>query len=229
MISDFLRQTPYFSSLSDTDLARVAARFGEKRYARGDYLFLEGEPARWAGVVYAGQIKLVKSTDTGKDLVLEVLSSGSFIGIESLLKNQIQVATGQAMEDSSVLVIAYDDFMPLLEDYPDMTLALAHDLTDRLEDAYRMMRSLALERVEHRVALNLVKLAGKLGILAPDGSILINLPLSRQDLADMSGTTIETAIRTMSRFQKEGLVESEDGKVRLLKPHQLVLLSEDLL
>ncbi|NLS77668.1 MAG: Crp/Fnr family transcriptional regulator [Chloroflexi bacterium] len=229
MIRGFLRQTPYFAALADADLARVAGRFGERRFARGDVLFLEGEPALWAGIVQTGQVKLVKSSDAGKDLVLEVLSPGRFIGVESLLRGQVHAATGQAMEDSSILAIAYEDFMPLLADYPEMTRALAEELTGRLEDAYRMMRSLALERVERRVALNLVKLAGKLGVAGAKGSILIDLPLSRQDLADMSGTTIETAIRTMSKFQKDGLVESEEGKVRLLKPHRLVMLSEDLL
>ena len=191
-------------------------------------MFLEGEPARWGGIIVEGQIKLIKHSDTGKDLVLEVLGPGRFLGIESLFEDRICVSSAQAMEAILICALTADDIMLLLEDYPETTLAVTRDLSARLEEAFQMMRSLALERVERRIALNLAKLAGKIGIRESGGKILIDIPLSRQDIADMAGTTIETAIRTMSKFQKEGLVETVGGKIRLLKPHRVVLISEDL-
>ncbi len=227
-IQDLVKRNPYFTSLSDRGLAYIATLATERSYAKGDYLFLEGEPAQWCGLIVEGQVKLVKHSDTGKDLVLDVLGPDRFVGITPLLGEGPCTATGQAMEFTRLLAFDRRDFVHLLRDYPAVCLALLNDLSLRLEEAYNMMRSLALERVERRVAMNLVKLAGKTGVQRVDGSILIDLPLTRQDIADMSGTTIETAIRTMSKFQKQGLLESEDGRVRLLKPHQLVLIAEDI-
>lgn len=227
-IEEFLRGIPYLSSLSGGDLARIRSLLAERHYAKGDYIFLEGDRAEWCGFIFEGQVKLVKHSDAGKDLMLDLLGPGSILGIECLFSEQECIASAQAMEPTTVLLLAAQDMHAILQAYPVVFLAITRELSRRLEDAYRMMRSLALERVERRVALNLVKLAGKIGIMRPDGSILIDLPLSRQDIADMSGTTIETAIRTMSKFQKEGLVDSEDGKILLLKPHKMVLISEDM-
>ncbi len=225
---EFLRSTPYFSSLSQGDLARIGSLLAERRYGKGEYLFLENDRAGWCGFISEGQVKLVKHSDVGKDLMLDLLGPGSLIGIECLFGEQECIASAQAMEPTAVLVLAAEDMRTVLQTYPVAFFAVVRDLSRRLEDAYRMMRSLALERVERRIALNLVKLAGKVGVMRQDGSILIDLPLSRQDIADMAGTTIETAIRTMSKFQKEGLVDSQDGRIRLLKPHQMVLISEDM-
>lgn len=227
-IYNFLVGTPYFAPLGRKDLQHIAELLGEHRYERGDYLFLEGDPARWGGIIVEGMIKLVKHSDTGKDLTIEMLGPGRFLGIESLLEDRICMSSAQAMEPTVVCALSADDTLLLLEDYPKTTLEITRDLSGRLEGAYQMMRSLALERVERRIALNLVKLAGRVGIRENGGAILIDLQLGRQDIADMAGTTIETAIRTMSRFQKDGLVESVGGKVRLIKPHQMVLISQDM-
>jgi CRP/FNR family transcriptional regulator, nitrogen oxide reductase regulator len=224
----FLTQTDYFSPLSKAELDGIIGLLGEHRYARSEYLFLEGERARWGGIIIEGQVKLIKHSDTGKDLVIEVLGPGRFLGIESLFGERINVSSAQAMEATRVSALTADDTLLLLKDHPQITHAMMRDLCSRLEEAYQMMRSLALERVERRIALNLTKLAGKIGVREESGAILINLPLSRQDIADMAGTTIETAIRTMSKLQRQGLVELDKSKVRLLKPHQIVLISEDM-
>lgn len=228
-VRKFLEQTSCFSSLSSRDLERVASLVTPRYYEHDEYLFLEGETISGCGIIYEGQIKLIKHSGTGKDLVLDILGTGRFLGLEALLENSLCSATAQAMQPSAVLWLSKQDMRALLRDYPEAALDIMRDLSRRLEEAYQMMRSLALERVERRIALNLIKLAGRLGTMGEDGSILINLPLNRQDIADMSGTTIETAIRTMSKFQREGLVQSDNGKVRLLKPHKIVLIAEDLL
>lgn len=224
----FLHKTPYFARIADDELDRIAEVFVVRDFERDAYLYMEGDPAHWGGIIMSGQVKLIKHSDTGKDLAVEVLGPNRFLGIESMLGDEMYVSTAQAMEDTQICVLSAQASLRLLEGNADTSVAVTRDLSQRLQEAYQMMRSLALERVERRVALNLVKLAGKMGISRPDGSILIDLPLSRQDIADMAGTTIETAIRTMSKFQKQDLVESVDGKVILLKPHKMVMISEDL-
>ncbi len=228
-IEAFLTESPYFDSLSHADVRDLARLLVERHYERGEYLFMEGDAASWAGVILEGQVKLVKHSDTGKDLTLDVLGPGRLVGLTTLSAESVCSVSAQAMEPTRVLSLARKDLIALLERHPRASLAVIRDLGHRLEEAYEMMRSLALERVERRIALNLIKLAGRIGVSRPqDGSILIDLPLTRQDVAEMSGTTLETAIRTMSKFQKQGLIETEDGRIRLLKPHQLVLIAEDI-
>jgi CRP/FNR family transcriptional regulator, nitrogen oxide reductase regulator len=227
-VSSLLKRTPYFAMLSAQDLAHIATLFAERGYDRGEYVFLEGDPVAWCGLIVEGQVKLVKHSDTGKDLTVDVLGPERFIGITTLFENSRGIASVQALEPTRLLCITRGDLVALLREFPPVCLALITDLGRRLDEAYEMMRSLALERVERRVALNLIKLASKAGVAGSGGTVLIGVPLTRQEIADLSGTTIETAIRTMSKFQKDGLIESEDGHVRLLKPHRLVLIAEDL-
>jgi CRP-like cAMP-binding protein len=97
-----------------------------------------------------------------------------------------------------------------------------------LQRAHETIRSMAVEKVERRVARVLLRLASASGERLDGGAVRITVPLSRQDIADMAGTVIETAIRTLSKFQKQGLVETREGHIVLLKPHQLVAIAEEL-
>jgi CRP-like cAMP-binding protein len=102
----------------------------------------------------------------------------------------------------------------------------------RLQRAHETIRSLAVEKVERRVARALLRMANTAGERLEDagtpGAVRITVPLSRQDIADMAGTVIETAIRTMSKFQKQGWIETRDGRIVLLHPHKLVAIAEEL-
>jgi CRP-like cAMP-binding protein len=183
-----LKRSLYFAMLSAPELAHAATLFSERSYERGDYIFLEGEPVSWCGLIVEGQVKLVKHSDTGKDLTVDVLGPERFIGITTLFEKSRGIASAQAMEPTRLLCITHEDFVSLLREQSRVCLAVVRDLGRRLDEAYEMMRSLALERVERRVALNLIKLAGKAGAAGSDGSILIRVSLARQEIADLAGT-----------------------------------------
>ena len=137
----------------------------------------------------------------------------------------IHPATAVAMTATTALSIERGPYLQLIRQYPDIALRIIFLLGERLQAAMTM-RALAVERVDVRLANILLKLCDKAG-QPIDGSTRINLPLSRQDLADMAGTTIETAIRVMSRFRKEGLVYTEPGGYVVVRDHQrLQQLSE---
>jgi CRP-like cAMP-binding protein len=134
-------------------------------------------------------------------------------------------ATAVAMTTSLTLSIEREPYLQLIRQYPDIALRIIHLLGDRLQAAMKM-RALAVERVDVRLANILLKLCDKAGQPVEEGT-RINLPLSRQDLADMTGTTIETAIRVMSRFRKDGLVHTEPGGYVVVLDHErLQRLSE---
>jgi CRP/FNR family transcriptional regulator len=168
-------------------------------------------------VVSSGQVKIVKHTSDGQENLLEVIMPGEMFGGAGLLL-ATHPASAAAMTPTTALSIERDRYLQLIRQNPDIALRIIHLLGERLQTAMKM-RALAVERVDVRLANILLKLCDKAGEPTDEGT-RINLPLSRRDLADMAGTTIETAIRVMSRFRKEGLVHTEPGGFVIVLDHE---------
>ena len=222
-----LEEMPLFSSVAKSDLEAVIRGTRSRRVSRGQYIFFEGEEPNSLGIILDGRVKLVKHSDDGKDLTLEVLSPGEAFGIVSLCEQEPYPASAMAMDDpTTVLLLSRDDLCRMVRRFPDVALALVSALGLRLQRAYENMQALAGQRVERRIANNLLKLAEKFG-LAQEQGILIDLPLTRQDIADLSGTTVETTIRTISRLRERNIVRSEGDRILITDAHQLVRIAED--
>src|SRR5512136_3150497 len=221
---DVLRQVPLFASLTDDQLAAAARWFHVETFVQHSIIFLEGDPADRLWVVSSGQVKIVKHTSDGQENLLEVITPGEMFGGAGLLL-ATHPATAVAMTPITALCIERGPYLQLIRQYPDIALRIIDLLGERLQAAMKM-RALAVERVDVRLANILLKLCDKAGEASGEGT-RINLPLSRQDLADMAGTTIETAIRVMSRLRKEGLVHTEPGGYVIVRDHnRLQQLSE---
>jgi CRP-like cAMP-binding protein len=205
---EVLRQVSLFASLTDDQIAAATDWFRAEIFDQDAMIFLEGDPADRLWVVSSGQVKIVKHTSDGQENLLEVITSGEMFGGAGLLLNA-HPATAVAMTPITALSIEREPYLQLIRQHPDIALRIIHLLGERLQMAMKM-RALAVERVDVRLANILLKLCNKVGEPINEG-VRIQLPLSRQDLADMAGTTIETAIRVMSRFRKEGLVHTEPG------------------
>jgi CRP-like cAMP-binding protein len=150
-----------------------------------------------------------------------------------VLVGETYPATAQALEPAVTLSLRCSEYVELVRSHPDLAWALIEELGQRLRRAHETIRSLAVEKVERRVARVLLRMANTAGERleadgAPPGAVRITVPLSRQDIADMAGTVIETAIRAMSKFQKSGLLETREGHIILLQPHGLVAIAEEL-
>jgi CRP-like cAMP-binding protein len=221
-----LEEMPILSSLSQRDWEKVKDLFVQKRFGKDDYIFFEGDPASWLGVVLEGRVKMIKHSEAGKDVVLNLIAPGEMLGEVAAFNGEPYPATAQAMEPTVVAIIHQDDYLRLLQQYPALALRVIEEQGRRLREAQDMIKSMAVERVERRVARILLKLAATTGSSNEDG-IIIELPLTRQDIAEMAGTTVETAIRTMSKFRKKGLVRTKRGLVIILEPHQLVKIAEE--
>jgi CRP-like cAMP-binding protein len=177
-------------------------------------------------VILEGRVKMIKHSEAGKDVVLDVISPGEMLGEVAVFNGEPHPATAQAMEPTVLASIYRDDYLRLLKQYPALALRVIAELGRRLREAQETIKSMAVERVERRIARILLKLAATTGSSSEEG-ITIELPLTRQDIAEMSGTTVETAIRTMSKFRKKGLVRTKRGQVIILEPHQLVRIAEE--
>jgi CRP-like cAMP-binding protein len=220
-----LKKTIFFSSLSEASLKEISRLFNEEQYGRDDYIFFEGDIPEWFHVVKEGKVKLVKHSDTGKDVILQIFSSGDMFGETYLFDRKPYAASAQAMEPSSVLKLSRKDFFLLFSRHPFVATEMIMELGRQLREAQATIKSLAVDRVEQRIATILLKLADKLGS-SENGGIMLNLSITRQDLADMAGTTVETAIRVMSRFTKAKIIKPASGKIVILTPKALQRISE---
>jgi CRP-like cAMP-binding protein len=176
-------------------------------------------------IVKEGKVKLVKHSDSGKDVILQIFAPGDMFGEFALFDRKPYPTSAQVMEPSSVLKLSRKEFLLFFGRHPFVATEMIMELGRQLQEAHATIKSLAVDRVEQRIANILLKLAGKLG--NPEGAgIVLNLALTRQDLADMGGTTVETTIRVMSRFTKMKIIKPANGKILILDLQALRRISE---
>ncbi len=210
---DLLRRITLFRRVNSADRARIAELSRLRQYERGQQIFAEGDPPDVFLTIVEGRVKVFKATPAGKEIILEIFGAGDPLGAVAIYENIPLPASAVALEPTECLSIAQQDFFQLLERHPALVRGLLSSLTIRLAELTRRLVELTGARVEARFARLFLKLADQLG--KPErGGTYVAMPLSRQELADLTGTTIETAIRIMSRWQKEDVVRTgKDGFV----------------
>lgn len=219
-LDELLCRIPVFRRLAPEDRRRVAAVTRVKTVDRGELIFVEGDEPGSFRVVAEGRVKVFKMTPAGKDVILEVFGPGDPLGAVAVYEGHAYPASAAAIQPCTCLEIPRQAFFGLLEQHPSLVRGLLAGLTMRLVELTNRVAELTGGRVEPRVARLFLKMAHDQG--RPErGGVFIPVALSRQELADLTGTTIETCIRIMSRWGKDGLVRTEkDGFV--------VLQSDDL-
>ena len=223
-LTDVLKTTPVFRRLKSDDRERVAAVARLATYRRGELIFREGDPSDRFFMVAAGRVKVFKMTPSGKDIILEIFGPGDPLGAVAVYEGFPFPASAVALEDTRCVSIGKQDFFQLLEQNPTVVRGLLLGLTHRLVELTNRLADLTGGRVETRFARLFLKLSGESGGPERDG-VFIPMPLSRQELADLTGTTIETAIRIMSRWGKEGVVRTEKDGFMLLDREALDALA----
>jgi CRP/FNR family transcriptional regulator len=212
-----LSQAPIFSGLNQQELDSLAAIAFEKSFKSGDFVFREEDSPHSFYVIADGRIKVSKSSPSGREFIVTFFGPGDVFGEVAVFANKPYPASAQAVADTSVIGIRRAELLRFLADNPEVALKIINMLGGRLREAVSRLRDLAGERVEQRIAGILLMLNDKLG---PE------LPFTRQDIADMSGTTVETAIRTMSRLTEDGVIRSARGKITVINRERLSLLSQ---
>ncbi|MBI2216868.1 MAG: Crp/Fnr family transcriptional regulator [Candidatus Rokubacteria bacterium] len=220
-----LRTSPVFSALPAKEVEALAGVLREERYRPRDYVFMEGDPAQWLCVVTSGRVKIVRHSRTGKDVVLELLGPGEVFGGVAVFERRPYPAAAQATETAVIMKLPADAVIALSDRYPSMIREMALMIGRRLRAAHDSVTSLAVDPVEARLASTLLRLAEREGTRTREG-LMLPFHLTRQSLADMTGTTVETAIRVVSRWIKDELVSDERGRLVLRDLDGLRALSE---
>lgn len=220
-----LRRSPLFAGLVPADVAAVNEQFREHGYDEGQVIYAAGEPAQRFSVVATGKVKLERTAASGRGILLDLLTSGEFFGCLAQRGDTTYREIATAQTACCVLSVAVDRFRAMLHRYPPVALAALELTAARLRAAQETMEQQSGRSAEARIAALLLKLGDKLGE-SREGALLLQAPLSRQDLADMAGTTIETASRVLSAFRREGLVQSGRRWVALVDVHGLAAIAE---
>jgi CRP/FNR family transcriptional regulator len=210
----FLRQSALFASLPAREIDALAAVAVEEHRRAREYIFMEGDPAQWCCVVRSGRVKIVRHSRSGKDVVLDLLGPTEVFGGVAVMEQRPYPASAQATEPTDVLKIPAEAMIALADRHPSLIREMALMIGRRLRAAHDSVKSLSVDPVEARLAAALVRLADREGARGK-GGVALPFHLTRQSLADMTGTTVETAIRVVSRWLKEGLVEDDGGRLLL--------------
>jgi CRP/FNR family transcriptional regulator len=207
-ILDLLQKFPLLQDMSHSDLNSLAQVTRLDTLEEGAVIFYQGDDCERVYLVMSGRVKIVYHDRDGREVILEMITPGEAFGGAVLLFPR-HPATAIAMEATVIASFTTEDYSHRLLNHPAATLKLLKMLGARHLMMINM-QTMAGERVERRMAHILLKLAARAGRQTREG-VLITIPLSRQDLADMACTTLETAIRTISRFQKAGLISTQRG------------------
>jgi CRP/FNR family transcriptional regulator len=215
--AEILKQSLLFSSLNEAELAELSKLAIERSFRPDEFVFWEGDAPDYFYVVVEGRIKIAKYSSSGKEFIIAFFGPGEMFGEVAVFEVKPYPASAQAVADTRVLAIKKDAFLSFLATRPQVALEIINVLGGRLRDAQSRLKDLAGERVEQRIAMTLLMLSSKLGL---------TLPFTRQEIANMAGTTTETAIRVTSQLKERGIIRSVRGKIIILDETKLRLLSE---
>jgi len=222
-----LLNTILFKGINLQEARRALQAAYIQRVADGAYFFMEGDPAERVFLLLQGKAKLLQVTPDGQQVSLEYASPGQELGMVAVLDNFLYPVSVQAVGDCKALVWEREDILALMEQTPRVARNALRILSRHMRAYQDRIRELSTQRVERRIARALLRLAQQTGRKVEDG-VLIDLPLTRQDLAEMTATTLYTVSRTLKKWEKQGLVQSKRGRVIICFPHGLVSIAEDL-
>ncbi len=223
----FLQSVDLFHSLPEAALVELNFLSQPRAVEEGSFFFMQGDEARHMYVLTQGRVKLTQVSVDGQQVGMRmVVPPQMFAGVALLNPQKGYPVSAEVMEDSSALAWEGDDLRRLADKYPPLSFGIMNVMRGYIEEMQSRFRELATERVERRVARALLRLTTQTGTKLPSGGIEIFL--SRQDLAEMSGTTLFSVSRILSEWERQGLVETGRGRVVILRPHGLVRIADDL-
>jgi len=210
----FLRNVPIFADLDDTQLDRIARLGTRKKYKKGNIIVLEKEMGAALFVIITGKVKVVRTDEDGREVILSIFGPGEFFGEMSLLDGLSRSATVVATAKSELFMIHRREFLDLLNEFPAVAISLLAELTMRLRKADAQIKSLSLKDAAGRVANVLLLLADDVGVFKKGKVVIEDLPL-QQDMANMAGTSRETVSRMIHQFVEKGHISLEGNKLTI--------------
>jgi len=217
---------PLFAGLEPAALDAILSEARTARYAKNAAVFEQGEDAHSFFVLLHGHVRASKITPAGEQVVLRYVGPGETFGVAKAIGLTRYPATATAVDDSVVLVWPSAAWPRLVARHPALATNALQTVGGRLHETHTRVIEMSTQHVERRVAHTLLRLAKQAGRKVEHG-VEIDFPISRQDIAEMTGTTLHTVSRTLSAWEQQGLIESGRQRIVLRDPHRLFQLAEE--
>ena len=222
-----LAQVALFAGLDQNALEDIYSCGQTQRIPRDRVLFRQQAPARLLYVLLEGRIRVSELTPDGHEVLLRFIEPGQMLGGMAALGDMAYLVTARAQIPSRVQTWAHPALERLMTRYPRLARNAMRLMVKRIDELQKRCVELATERVEQRIARAVLRLAAQAGKRTEQG-VLLNLPLSRQDLAALTGTTLFTVSRVLNRWSQQGVLSLGRQRVTLRRPHELVVIAEAL-
>jgi CRP-like cAMP-binding protein len=223
-----LKSCSLFEGLETQALDDLYQSATTRRVATQAFFFHQDEPAHALYMLLEGRVRLTKVADTGQQLIVRMLQPAEAMGVIAALPQAVYPLSAQATTPCTSLSWPHETLNKLLDRYPLLALRALRLVQQRFAELQTQCLELMTERVERRIARALLRLVNQVGKRTAQG-VLIDMPLSRQDVAELTGTTLYTVSRTLSRWEQAGIVALGRERVTICAPHQLVTIADDLL
>jgi CRP-like cAMP-binding protein len=214
-----------FEGMGDDDLDDVLARAVSRRYSAGDAVFEQGQAADQFFVLLHGRLRVTQVNAEGQQTIVRMVNPGDLFGIAKALRRPDYPGTAGAVAESVALAWPMSEWDVILQRHPSFAVNAMQVMGQRLQEAHAKVRELSTEDVERRVAHTVLRLATQSGRKEP-GGIRIDFPVSKQDIAEMSGTTLHTVSRILTAWEAAGLVEGGRQKLLVKEAHRLLMIGD---
>lgn len=226
-ILQILQKITLFKDLTQAQLDDVCAAATTRTLQPDANLFFQGEDATHLFLLLEGEVKLSQVTEDGQQIILHIATPGEAFGILAVLSEVPYPITAQAVQSGRVLSWNKPTMRSLMKIHIQLAFNSLGILAGHIHEYQDRFREMVTERVERRIARAILRLAQTTGEKTEEG-IVIKMPLSRQDIAEMTGTTLYTASRILKNWESQGLVLSKREQVIITLPHGLVKIAEEL-
>ncbi|KGF69479.1 Crp/Fnr family transcriptional regulator [Hoeflea sp. BAL378] len=217
---------PAFAGLSGEDADAVLAPARSSRFAKNTEVFSQDEEARQFFLLLSGYIRVVRTTPEGEQMIARYINEGELFGIAVAMGRTTYPASAIAAVDCVVLAWPNGAWQDLQSRVPGFGANAYQTIGERLQETQSRVMDMSTRQVEQRIAGAVLRLVQQSGRETEEG-IEIDFPISRQDIAEMTGSTLHTVSRLMSAWEEEGIVRSGRQKVTVTDPHALMLVAEN--
>lgn len=223
---EYLKEIDLFEELARKQLNHILQDAETRQFPQHGFLFFQEDPADTFYVLTKGCIKLYQITPSGIPVVLHYLKPGDAFGIIAVLRNIDYPVTAEVVEDCEVLAWGSDIMKRWIMAEPVIAMNAIRILSGHVMEFQNRIREFATEKVERRVARAVLRLAQQTGKKVKNG-VQITLTITRQDIAEMAGTTLYTVSRIMSNWENQKILDWSKEHIRIVEPHELVKIAED--
>lgn len=225
MDESLLSQLPPFSRLDRRQIRAILDQATSRRYAAGVSVFDEGAPAERFYMLLDGFVRVVRITPTGEQVTALHIPSGQLLGIAKAIGKDTYPATAMAATEAIALSWPMYLWDPFVAEYDGFATETYKTIGNRMGEVNNRIVEMATQHVEQRIACALLRLINQTGRKVPNG-IEVDFPITRQDLSEMTATTLHTVSRLLSAWEKQGIVQSKRKRITVCDPHALVVLSQ---